>query len=129
MAAFATTDDLAKHWKGYDGSDSEYADQELANAALWLRVWFPGVADAALTNEDLREALVMVSCKMVKRALLNEDSEGLTSESETTGPFAYQVAFRNPDGDLFIKNAERQMIETLMGNAVSGAVSMTSRGM
>lgn len=129
MTAFATYEDLAKRWKGFDTADAVVADQLLADAAVWLRVWVPQAVPLAATNTDLGEALVIVSCAMVKRALLNGDNEGQTSNQETVGPFQYQIAFRNPEGNLFLYQKELEMLEKLCGLNTSGAVSMTARGL
>ncbi|WP_072814281.1 Gp19/Gp15/Gp42 family protein [Rhodococcus zopfii] len=129
MAAFATHEDLSKRWKGFDAADAAMADQLLADAAVWLRVWVPQASALAATNTDLAEALVIVSCAMVKRALLNGDNEGQSSSQETIGPFQYQVAFRNPEGNLFLYQKELDLLEKLCGLNTSGAVSMTARGL
>ena len=129
MAAFANYEDLSKRWKGFDAADEAMADQLLADAAVWLRVWVPQAPVLAATNTDLAEALVIVSCAMVKRALLNGDNEGQSSSQETIGPFQYQIAFRNPEGNLFLYQKELEMLEKLCGLHTSGAVSMTARGL
>ncbi|MDG3012461.1 hypothetical protein G4X40_20180 [Rhodococcus sp. D2-41] len=126
--SFATTDDLQKRWRGYNPADGQVAEELLVDAALWLSAWFPGAAAAAETNPELAQALLMVSCSMVKRALLNGDTEGQASNSETVGPFAYQVAYRNPDGNLYILAAERDLLARLLGLSAGGAVSMNAPG-
>jgi hypothetical protein len=48
---------------------------------------------------------------------------------QSMGPFSSQVAFRNPDGNLFVYDTERDAILSLLGISVSGAVSMTGPGL
>lgn len=104
------------------------AGQLLKDASLWMRVWFPGAVDALASNEDLEEALSMVCCSMVKRALIAGEREGLTSHSETIDGYAEQVVLRNPDGNLYVTKAEKDLIEKLLEVQTVTAVSMTMRG-
>lgn len=129
MAAFATHEDLVKRWKGFDLADAELADQLLEDASVWLRAWFPCAHDLTGASLDLVQSLVIVACAMVKRALLNGDSEGQTSSSETVGPFQYQVAYRNPEGNLYVTKQEEKLIDSACGLNTSGAVSMTAQGL
>lgn len=128
MAAFATPTNLSKRWKGYRGDDEELATQLLADASVWIRAW---VLDAAAYAgaADVADALEMVACAMVKRAMVNEDDDGLESRSETNGPYSEQVAFRNPDGNLYMTNAEKSLLEGLCGGNTAGAVSMSGGGL
>lgn len=128
MPAFATTTDLASRWKGYDPADNALAEQLLADASVWIRAWVP-TADTCAATAGAADALTMVACSMVKRALINTDTEGQSSMTDTTGPWSLQVAFRNPDGNLYLTNAEKQLLDGLCGGNTAGAVSMTSPGL
>ncbi len=128
MAAFASKDNLVGRWKGAAEVDEEQVDRLLADASIWIRAWVPN-ADAYAGSESVGDALEMVACSMVKRALINEDNEGQTSMTDTTGPYSLQVAFRNPDGNLYMTNAEKSLLDGLCGGNTAGAVSMTSPGL
>lgn len=126
---FAQLTDLQARWPALPLANESVAVQLLADASLWLRAWFPTAETAAAGNEDLSAALTMVACSIVKRAMLNADREGLTSYGETIDAYAEQVVFRNPDGNLYVTSAERQLLETLLGLNTAGAVSQTARGL
>ncbi|MFC9761651.1 hypothetical protein [Rhodococcus jostii] len=126
---FADLTDLQARWSALPSADEAVATQLLADASLWLRAWFPTAETAAVDSEDLSAALTMVCCSIVKRAMLNADREGLTSYGETIDAYAEQVVFRNPDGNLYVTNAERGLLETLLGLNTSGAVSLTAWGL
>jgi hypothetical protein len=126
---FAQLTDLQARWPALPLASESVAVQLLADASLWLRAWFPTAEAAAADSEDLSAALTMVACSIVKRAMLNADREGLTSYGETIDAYAEQVVFRNPDGNLYVTSAERQLLETLLGLNTAGAVSQTARGL
>jgi hypothetical protein len=126
---FAQLTDLQARWPALPLASESVAVQLLADASLWLRAWFPTAEAAAAGNGDLSAALTMVACSIVKRAMLNADREGLTSYGETIDAYAEQVVFRNPDGNLYVTSAERQLLETLLGLNTAGAVSQTARGL
>lgn len=126
---FAQLTDLQARWPALPLANESVAVQLLADASLWLRAWFPTAEAAAVDSADLTAALTMVTCSIVKRAMLNADREGLTSYGETIDAYAEQVVFRNPDGNLYVTSAERQLLETLLGLNTAGAVSQTARGL
>lgn len=127
--AFATLPDLKLRWPTLPVASEAQATQLLLDASLWIRAWFPGVEGSAAGNVDLTEALTMVCCSIVKRAMVNGDREGVTSYGETIDAYSEQVVLRNPDGNLYVTKAERELLESLLGIRSSGAVSMTARGL
>ncbi len=127
MAAYATAIQLKARWPAL--TDTATAEVLLADAAVWLRAWFPDL-DARITSGTVTADLVeMVSCAMVKRAMLSSEHEGQANQQSTAqmGPFTAtsQVAYRNPDGNLYLTNQE---VAALDGHP-SGAVSMECAGM
>ena len=47
---------------------------------------------------------------MVKRAMLADDTAGVQSATQTTGPFSDTVAYANPDGDLYLTASEQRSL-------------------
>jgi len=127
--AFAIPSDLMARPSTLTDDQIEAAEQTFEDASLWLRVWFPTAAEEVLTNPDLKHAMTILCCSMVKRALIAGDREGLASYSETIDAYAEQVVLRNPDGNLYVTKAERELVETLLGIKDTGAVSQTARGL
>lgn len=127
--AFATTDDLAARWKDLTDDETIRADVLLGDAAVWLRAWFPTLDARIQGGEVDAQAALIVSCAMVKRAMLGINNAGQESSnlSETMGPFMSQsqVKFRNPDGDLYVTGQEADLLD----GRPSGAVSMECVGL
>ena len=129
--AFATTENLEARWRTLSDPETVRAATLLGDAAWWLGVWFKphNLVALAAGDEELAEGLVILSCAMVKRAMTSGAVEGAQSTYQMMGPFTAQVAFKNPDGNLFVYEAERDAIFTLLGVNTSGAVSMTGPGL
>lgn len=131
--AFATHSDIAARWRALSQAEQDRADVLLGDAAWWLKVWFKPYGDIetlAVDDAELSEGLKILSSSMVRRALAAGGGiEGATQMQQSMGPFNTQVAFRNPDGNLFVYDAERDAILLLLGVNVSGAVSMTGPGL
>ena len=125
MVAYATSDQLASRWHALDEDEESTAGELLEDAAVWLRIWFPGL-DARIADGRIEaRAAEMVSCAMVKRAMIASGREGQSSGMEVMGPFTSQAAFRNPEGNLYLTAQEVNLIE---GNPPS-AVSMECAGL
>ncbi|MBF6368422.1 hypothetical protein IU469_22250 [Nocardia puris] len=130
--AFATHGDLAARWRPLSAAEQARATTLLGDAAWWLGVWFRPYGDLealAAGDAELAEGLLILSCAMVKRAMTSGAIEGAQSTYQVMGPFTTQIAYKNPDGSLFIYESERDAILTLLGVNTSGAVSMTGLGL
>jgi hypothetical protein len=131
--AFAAYADIEARWRTLSSTEQARATVLLDDAAWWLKVWFKPYGDIealAADDELLSEGLKILSCNMVRRALAAGGGiEGATQMQQSMGPFSSQVAFRNPDGNLFVYDTERDAILSLLGISVSGAVSMTGPGL
>ena len=129
---FATAEQLATRWHALSNEEALKADTLLGDAAFWLKVWFSEFGDLetlAASDELLAQGLEILSCSMVKRALIGGDSEGMSSQYQTMGPFASQVSYKNPEGNLYLSTKEFDGIAALLGASSTGAVSMTSPGL
>ena len=127
MTAYATTTQLQSRWPAL--ADTATAGVLLDDAALWLRTWFPDL-DARIASGALDAGVPeMISCAMVKRAMLASEHEGQANQQSTAvmGPFTAtsQVAYRNPEGNLYLTTQESDALD----GRPSGAVSMECVGM
>ncbi|WP_341258220.1 Gp19/Gp15/Gp42 family protein [Gordonia malaquae] len=127
MAAYATSSDLAARWKPID--DTNRAETLLGDAAVWLRTWFPDL-DLRIASGQLDPAIpIMVSCAMVKRAMLNTDTDGAASvqRSDSAGVYSHSEnrSFSNPEGNLYLTSRE----ESLLAGKPVEAVSYTATGL
>ena len=126
MVAFATSDDLASRWRPLIGDETDRADTLLGDASVWLRAWFPDL-DGRIADGRIDAAIpVMVSCAMVKRAMLAAQFDGMSSVNDSAGIYGQQRVFSNPQGNLYITSAERDLIAGVSGHT---AVSRMSPGL
>ncbi|MBF6422025.1 Gp19/Gp15/Gp42 family protein [Nocardia farcinica] len=130
--AFADHSDLEARWRVLPPEEEARADVLLEDAATWLGVWFKAYGDLvalAAADPQLAEMLKILSCSMVRRAMTTGAIEGAQSTYQVMGPFSTQVAFKNPDGGLYVLTSERDAILSLLGANAAGAVSITSPGL
>ncbi|MGY2036615.1 Gp19/Gp15/Gp42 family protein [Nocardia gipuzkoensis] len=130
--AFATADEVEDGWRTLSQAEKDRAAVLLDDAAWWLKVWFLDYGDIealAANNAMLAEGLKILSRSMVRRAMTSGAIEGAQSTYQVMGPFSTQVAFKNPDGNLYITNSEHDGILAVLGVNTSGAVSMTGPGL
>ena len=125
---FATKEELAAGWRPLTETEFSVADTLLADASYWVRLWYPD-----LDPDSTDRGPGMVVRAMVKRALLNGGSEGLSQQTrnETTGPWSHSDSqtYVNPDGSLYLTKRESEMLDIITGRDRSGATSMTARGL
>jgi hypothetical protein len=53
----------------------------------------------------------IVIAAMVRRSMMNRDDEGVKSKSSTTGPFSESVELTNPNNNLYLSDAEIEMLD------------------
>lgn len=74
------------------------------------------------SDEQLLARLNLVSCAMVNRAMVAENSEaiGVSNASYTMGPFTQSATFSNPSGDMYLTSMEKRMLG--IGTGIIGSV-------
>lgn len=105
MESFATVIDLESRWKLLNDQEHKQAAVLLADATDKIRSDYPQYYGKV----SLR-TLTRIVCQMVKRAMLNSESSGITQSSQTVGSFTEGYTYSNPDGDLYITAAERKSL-------------------
>lgn len=106
LEPYATLEQLKERWPDMPDIDDKYAQVLLADASTILRAQFrPG----QVIDEDVR---TMITCQMVRRALSTSTvPEGVTSVSQTVGPFATQMGFSgNSSNTLYLTRAEKRLL-------------------
>lgn len=130
--AFATHTDLETRWRGLTEEEQARASVLLGDASMWFKVWFRSFGDldeSAGADALLAEALKVLACSVVKRAMAVGDFDGASGVEQSMGPFTANVTYRNPEGNLYLTKAEFGTIAVLLGQNPSGAVSMTAVGL
>lgn len=106
--AFATIDDLIVRWRPIVDGEAALAIALLEDAGLILRQ----NVDVDETDKKQLDALKMVSCNMVRRAMVASASSafGVDQTSASMGPFSQTMHFSNPSGDLYVSAAEKKIL-------------------
>lgn len=114
---YATVDDLESAWRTLTEVEQSRAVKLLEYASQRIRDRVPGIDDALDDGTVDRISAEMVTVAMVKRAMLNVETEGVTQTSEGAGPFNHSQTYANPQGNLYITDEE---IRDLGGNPPTG---------
>lgn len=112
-APYAQLSDLTARWPQMpsDSATQNSASVLLGDASYWLRQWFPTeTAQIDASQADGTGARILV-CSMVKRALINAENLGVRQDGQTMGPLTETRVFSNPDGNLYITDAEITLIK------------------
>lgn len=106
--AYAEVADLEARWRTLSSDEKSRAKVLLGDARVRLDVECPPSTPPTDAELAVRE---IVSCEMVKRAMINSDSAaGVGSTQTTAGPFLQSFNYTNPTGDLYVTKAERRML-------------------
>jgi hypothetical protein len=105
---YATTTDLERRWRPFTDEDERTrAEVLLADAAARIDAECPPPANP--TSEQLQARLI-VSCEIVKRAMIQPAGVGVNSAQQAAGPYSQSVQFANPTGDLYLTKADRKLL-------------------
>ena len=104
--AYATVTDLEERWRELTAQEQELAATLLDDASAMI--------DALVTVDAESQAAILkvVTCDMVKRAMVAASAQtfGVEQMQATMGPFAQNVHFANPSGDLYLTKMEKRML-------------------
>ncbi|KFI65755.1 Gp19/Gp15/Gp42 family protein [Bifidobacterium cuniculi] len=104
---FATPDDLAKRWHGFESGEKELVETLMEDASdiiMGLQPHWQQLPAATLKR---------ICCQMVKRAMIADSlgvGVGVTQVNQTTGPFTDGMTFANPTGDLYLLDSEKRSL-------------------
>lgn len=116
--AFATIEDLQARWSGIAGQgfDEEIAATLLDDASVMLT----SLVDVDPEDELQAEALKIVACKMVIRAMTSmaSDAYGVTQQSIHADIYTQSWTYANSQGDLYLTKAEKKMLGISSGSYI-----------
>lgn len=98
---FASVEDLSDRWHALTDEETRRARTLLADASDIIRDECPHWMDVRVNT------LKRICCQMVKRAMFNDGSPGITQSTQTAGSFSESVTYANPMGDLYLKDGEK----------------------
>lgn len=105
--AFATVSDLEARWRDLSEDEEERASVLLDDAAVYLESLV--VVDPE--NEHQADALMIVSCNIVRRAMnVTDDLFGVSDATMTADIYSQRLTYSNPGGNFYITKAERKML-------------------
>lgn len=122
---FADSSDLAARWRPLTDAEASIADTLCSDASNIIRARFPGIDDQAASGQVDPGVLTQVVAGMVKRAMV-APSDGITSESQSAGPFSRSQSFANPLGNVFLTAADLTLILGYQPTGVSFRYSNTT---
>lgn len=106
--AYAEVVDLEARWRTLSDAEAATAETLLGDAQLMIDAECPPTAEP---TEAQLEARKVVSCNIVKRAMLNsEQAAGIESTQATAGPFSRSFNFSNPTGDMYLTKKDKKLI-------------------
>lgn len=103
MKAYATVEQLAAAWTGYEPGMEGAARSALSFASAAISSMLGGRS----VDPDLLRG---VTCRVVARMLQSTELGGVTQESWTASPYGGSVSYANPTGDIYLTAFERRLL-------------------
>lgn len=117
---YAVVPDVEVRWRPLTQQETTQAEVLLSDASRMVRRQYPRTDERIAAGTLEREEVAAVVAGMVKRAMIGADVEGVTQQNQTAGPFARQVTFANPMGNLYFSAADKLVLgETPLRRAFS----------
>lgn len=107
---FATSADVEDRWRPLTPAETSIADTLVMDASALIRARFPGIDDTIAAGNLDAGIVTMVVAGMVKRALI-APLDGVSQQSEGTGPYSHSETFANPMRNVFLTAADLVLIE------------------
>jgi hypothetical protein len=112
MADLATVSDVVARWRPLSTAEVNLATILVGDASRMIRRRWSDIdtriaADPTGIGLDVK----IVIAAMVRRSMMNRDDEGVKSKSSTTGPFSESVELTNPNNNLYLSDAEIEMLD------------------
>lgn len=105
--AYATVDDLEARFGALSEGERSIAAVLLGDAAVYL----DSLVAVDPANDHQANALMVVSCNMVRRAMQQSVSAlGIEQATASMGPFSQTAQFSNPSGGLYVSAAEKALL-------------------
>jgi hypothetical protein len=108
---FATHADVEARWRPLSDAEDDIADQLAIDASDMIRERWADIDDRIAAESVAATSVTRVVAGMVKRAMINADSEGLESRAQTAGPYSVNDKYANPLSTLFFTAADILVFE------------------
>ena len=102
MLPFANTSDVELRWRSLSTSEQPIAETLIDDASDMIRVRWPDIDSRVAGGSVSTTTMVRIVAGMVRRAMMNRDSEGVTQQQQTAGPFSQGATYSNPNNNLYL---------------------------
>lgn len=99
---YATPDDVEIRWRTLTDSEQDVVAVLIEDAADIIVGRWPDIPGRIVDGAIPEVTLVRVIAGMVRRAMMNRDSEGVTQMQATAGPFSGGATYSNPNNNLYL---------------------------
>lgn len=123
---YATVEDLQAAWRTLDPQEYLRAEALVEYACEIVAAELAGAGVDPGGDSPSPTLKRHVVCSMVRRAMLNDEREGVSQSSMTATPYAQSWTYANPDGALYISKAERRLLGAVKGRV--GSIMPASSG-
>lgn len=111
MEPFASTYDLEARWRSLSEAEIGIAGVKLDDASMILRSKRRDMDAAVAADPVLAAEARRIVCAMVKRSMqAPAGQDGVGQFQQSAGPFAQNLTFANPGGDLYLTKAEKSAL-------------------
>ncbi len=109
-SALAGLPELGQRWRVLEGDDAARAELLLGDASRMILREYPTVLER-LSDTDFAADVAMVTCNVVRRAMIAEGRIGVEEENETRGRFVKGRRYANTAAELDLTERERTLLE------------------
>lgn len=102
MFPYAIPSDVETRWRPFKPGEEEVAEVLIDDAADMIRARWADIDDRIAAGSLSLQTVVRVIAGMVRRAMMNRDTEGMTQYQVTTGPFSGGGTYTNPNNNLYL---------------------------
>lgn len=122
MEPFATVEDLAAGWSGYEDDMEEQASTMLVRVSTRLAAMLAAHGIEVDRHDEVQSAILKdVTCEVVRRSLSSQsvaDGMPVSQFTETATPYSNSYIFSNANGDVYLTRQEKELLGLVGGHAV-----------
>lgn len=108
--AFATVSDLEARWHALTDAEKQQAETHIGDVTEYIKARSPVWQRLKETQPRL---LTQVTCAVVRRIMQADDTSApadVTNYMQTTGSFSEQWTYSDPNGSLYLRDAEKRVL-------------------
>lgn len=115
---WATPYDVVARWRPLSPVELETASALIEDAMDVILSLFPDIQQR-IDDESLPAVRVRrIVAGMVKRSMISAATDGISQQSQTSGPFSLSNTYANPTGNLYLTGDEREALSAASSRKV-----------